>query len=79
MTSSPRISIIIACLNQARYLEQTLCSVIDQAYDNLELIVCDGGSTDDTPRLLQRYANEITRAGCEADCGPGEGLNRGLH
>ena len=41
----PRISIVMPSFNQAAYLEEAICSILDQNYPNLELLVFDGGST----------------------------------
>ena len=78
MPASPRVSVIVPTLNQERFVERTLCSVLDQGYDNLELIVVDGGSTDQTAALLDLYGNEITRLVHCDSAGPADALNRGL-
>lgn len=57
--SLPRISVIVPSFNQGRYLEQTIRSVLDQDYPNTELIVMDGGSTDESPAILERYSSRI--------------------
>ena len=46
---------MIPTLNQGPYIEDTLLSILWQGYDNVEIIVVDGGSTDDTPAVLERY------------------------
>lgn len=56
----PMITVVVPSFNQARFLERTLCSILDQNYPNLELIVMDGGSTDGSVKILERYASSIT-------------------
>ncbi len=57
---NPRVSIIIPCYNQGHFLEETIQSCLSQTYDNIEVIVVDDGSTDNTAELCQRYISEIT-------------------
>ena len=74
----PRISVIVPTLNQGRFLEETLRSVLDQNCPNLELIVIDGGSTDDTAAILQRYASRIAHSESASDRGQSHAINKGL-
>jgi len=55
--SRPLISIIMPCYNAEAYIEQTLINVFEQTYGNVELIVVDDGSTDNSPTLLKNAAN----------------------
>ena len=57
---APRISVVIPSFNQGEFLEETICSVLDQGYPNLELIVMDGGSTDQSVDIIKRYAAQIS-------------------
>jgi glycosyltransferase involved in cell wall biosynthesis len=59
-------------------LEETLRSVLYQGYPNLEYIVIDGGSTDNTLALLERYKNELTHCISEKDKGQSDALNKGF-
>ena len=54
-----RVSVVLPTYNRGWIVEQALDSVLDQDYGNLELIVVDDGSSDDTPRLLSAYGNRI--------------------
>lgn len=74
----PRISVIVPTLNQGRFLEDTLRSVLDQQYPNLELIVIDGGSTDETPRILERHQSQIAHTESGPDRGQSHAINKGL-
>ncbi len=73
----PKISIIIPTLNQAKFIEETIRSVLDQNYPNLELIVLDGGSTDGTLEILQKYDDSLTWIS-EPDKGQVDAINKGL-
>ena len=74
----PRISIIIPSFNQGTFIEETLKSVLVQDYPNLELIVMDGGSTDNTTEILKRYSDRITHWESEKDRGQTHAINKGL-
>ena len=76
--SLPRISIIIPSFNQGAYIEETLKSVLMQDYPNLELIVMDGGSTDNTTEILRRYSDRITHWESDKDRGQTHAINKGL-
>lgn len=76
--STPKISVIIPTLNQGRFIEATLRSVLDQHYPALELIVMDGGSTDATPAILRRHASSIAHLESAPDRGQSHAINKGL-
>ena len=74
----PRVSVIIPCLNHGQFVEQAICSALDQGYDNLEVIVLDGGSEDDSVDILTMYDEDLTYWHSEWDSGPAEAINAGL-
>ena len=74
----PKISIITPSFNQARFLERTLRSVLDQNYPNLEYIVIDGGSMDGSVEIIQKYADRLSYWVSEPDGGQSHALNKGF-
>lgn len=76
--SLPKISIVTPTLNQGRFLEQCILSVLAQGYDNLELIVIDGGSCDKTLEIIHQYARHITHWVSEPDAGQSDAINKGF-
>ena len=73
-----KISIITITLNSERYLEQTISSVVDQTYGNIEYIIVDGGSTDGTLDIIRKYDAKIDRWISEPDKGIADAMNKGL-
>lgn len=57
---TPKISIITVCYNSEKYLEETIQSVLRQNYQNVEYIIIDGGSTDNTVSIIDKYRQYIT-------------------
>jgi glycosyltransferase involved in cell wall biosynthesis len=78
MTTLPKISVIVPSFNQAKYLELTLRSILDQKYPNLELIVIDGGSKDESPEIIRKYAQQIKFWCSEPDGGQTQGIIKGF-
>jgi glycosyltransferase involved in cell wall biosynthesis len=74
----PIFSIVTVCLNAAPTVEQTLESVLAQSYPNLEYIVIDGGSTDGTLEILDKYKDRLTRVISEPDKGIYDAFNKGI-
>jgi glycosyltransferase involved in cell wall biosynthesis len=77
-TPWPRISIVTPAFNQARYLEETLRSVLLQGYPDLEYIVVNGGSTDDSQVIIDRYAPFLATRIAQPNRGQGADINRGF-
>ena len=78
MDRFPRISLITPSLNQGQYLEQTIRSVLDQEYPNLEYVVIDGGSTDGSVDIIRRYAKHLSYWVSQPDGGQSDAINHGL-
>ncbi len=78
LPSQPLVTIITVVFNGAQFLEQTIRSILQQTYKNIEYIVIDGGSTDGTLDIIKRYDANITRWISEKDRGTYDAINKGL-
>jgi glycosyltransferase involved in cell wall biosynthesis len=74
----PRISIITPSYNQGQYLEECIDSVLSQNYPNLEYIIMDGGSTDDSVATIKKYEKYLTYWQTGKDAGQYEAINQGF-
>ena len=72
----PKISIVTPSYNQGHYIEQTILSVLDQNYPNLEYIIIDGGSTDNSIDIIKKYSSGIAYWVSEPDRGQTHGRHR---
>lgn len=73
-----KISVVTPNYNGEAFLEQTILSVVEQRYPNLEYILVDGASTDGSMRIVERYRDHFAHVVCEPDNGHAEALNKGL-
>ena len=74
----PRITIVTPSFNQGRFLEETIRSVLLQRYPNLEYFVIDGGSTDESVSVIERYAHHLDFCVSEKDRGQTHAINKGF-
>ena len=78
MINNPLISIITISFNQDQFIEKTIESVLNQSYRNIEYIILDAGSTDNSREKILKYKNDINKIIFEKDNGPADGLNKGF-
>ncbi|MFO8015708.1 MAG: glycosyltransferase family 2 protein [Candidatus Woesearchaeota archaeon] len=75
---SPKVTIITVCFNSRRTIEKTIKSVLSQNYKNIEYIVIDGASKDNTLKIVNKYKSRISKVVSEPDKGIYDAMNKGL-
>jgi glycosyltransferase involved in cell wall biosynthesis len=76
--NKPLLSIVTAVYNGEKYLEETIKSIINQTYENIEYIIIDGGSTDGTIEIIKKYEDKISYWVSEKDNGISDAFNKGV-
>ena len=79
MNQNLTISIVTPSFNQGKFLEQTILSVINQNYSNLQYIIIDGGSNDNSFEIIKKYENKIYYWVSEKDTGQSNAINKGFN
>ncbi len=76
--NQPLITIITVCKNKAEFVEETILSIKNQSYKNVEYIVIDGVSTDGSLEIIKKYENDIDYIVSEPDLGNYDAINKGI-
>lgn len=76
--NNPKFSVVTVCYNAVQTIEDTILSVINQTYSNVEYIIIDGASTDGTIDVVNKYLDKISFFVSEPDCGIYDAMNKSL-
>ena len=80
LSVAPAISVLRSCYNSARWLDESINSVLSQTFEDFEFIIVDDGSTDSSPEIIKRYAKQDARIVVIEKCNTGlaDSLNVGI-
>ena len=78
MTEQPKVTIVTPSYNQAHFLEETMRSVLEQDYPNIEYIVIDGGSSDGSAEIIQKQESQLAYWQSQKDKGQTDAINQGF-
>ena len=78
MSEWPQISVVVPSYNQGRFLGQALASILGQRYPRLQLIVMDGGSSDESVDIIKAHAAQIDYWESKSDGGQAAAINAGM-
>jgi len=77
-SAAPAIALVTPSYNQACFLEHTISSVLEQRYPNLQYVVMDGGSTDQSPKIIEQVKEQLHHWTSAPDGGQADAINRGF-
>jgi glycosyltransferase involved in cell wall biosynthesis len=78
MTKHPKVSVITPSYNQGQFIEETILSVFNQTYPNIEYIIIDGKSNDNSVEIIKKYSENLTYWISEKDNGQTDAINKGF-
>jgi glycosyltransferase involved in cell wall biosynthesis len=78
MIMGPKVSVITVCYNAEKFIKNAINSVLNQTYENIEYIIIDGASTDNTVPIINKYKSRIAFVISEPDNGMYEAMNKGI-
>lgn len=78
MNQKPLVTVVTPSYNQGQFIEETILSVLNQSYKNIQYIIVDGGSTDNTMEIVNKYRDRIDCIIHEKDKGQSDAINKGF-